>query len=173
MANVVYFSHSYRASDAGINAYFGRLLETENLTPSLDPPSDGVNSAKLERHLNYSDGMVAVLTEREGGVSPHILYEITLAIRSRKPLVVFVEDSLPNGILPSRLLQQRFSRRSFLRQMREHRQALRSLRSYLGEQAVPKYQPSTSRRLCLVMQADDLPNTFDRGYIHELIREEL
>ena len=62
--NLVYFSHSYRKEDAAIVRYFGRLLRSENLLPSLDPPSETVNAAKLERHLNSSDGMVAVLTER-------------------------------------------------------------------------------------------------------------
>jgi hypothetical protein len=126
-------------------------MKSEQLIPSLDPPSNSVNSAKLERHLNYSDGMVAVLTNREGGPSPHILYEITLAVRARKPVVVFAEDTLPSDVVPRRLLQQRFSHRSFLRQVREHRQALRILRSFLGEQAAPRYQPSTARRTCLVL----------------------
>src|SRR6476619_8420326 len=62
MPNIVYFAHSYRPTDADVNDYFARLMKSEQLIPSLDPPSDAVNSAKLERHLNYSDGMVAILT---------------------------------------------------------------------------------------------------------------
>ena len=173
MANVVYFSHSYRAPDADANDYFARLLASEQLVPSLDPPSESVNSAKLERHLNHSDAMVAVLTDREGGVSPYILYEISLAVRARKPLVVFVEDSLPTGIVPIRLLQQRFSRRSFLRQVREHRQALRALRSYLGQEAPPRYQPSTAQRTCLVLSPSD-PMLQNIGeYIPNLLGDQL
>jgi hypothetical protein len=171
MANVLCFSHSYRSPDAQVNAYFARLLESEGLTPSLDPPSNAVNSAKLERHLNYTDGMIAILAQREGGVSPHILYEITLGIRARKPLAVFVEDSLPNDIVPRRVLQQRFSRQSFLRQVREHRQTLQTLRSYLGGTPAPRYQPSIGQRTCLILASDafdsspasaDLPDFIER-----------
>jgi hypothetical protein len=119
--NIVYFSHSYRKEDAQIVKYFGRLMRSENLIPSLDPPSESVNAAKLERHLNSSDGMVAVITKREGGVSPHILFEIVLCLRARKPVIVFVEDELSDKLVPARILQRRFSRRSYLRQVRQHR----------------------------------------------------
>jgi hypothetical protein len=154
--NSVYFSHSYRKEDADIVRYFGRLLRSENLIPSLDPPSETVNSAKLERHLNSSDGMVAVVTKRQGGVSPHILFEITLCLRARKPLAVFVEDELSDRLIPSRILQRRFSRRSYLRQVRQHRHGLQILKAYLGEQPPPRYQPSTSRRSCLLIGVEDL-----------------
>lgn len=154
--NIVYFSHSYRKEDADIVRYFGRLLRSENLIPSLDPPSETVNSAKLERHLNSSDGMVAVVTRRQGGVSPHILFEITLCLRARKPLVVFVEDELSDRLIPPRILQRRFSRRSYLRQVRQHRHGLQILKAYLGEQPPPRYQPSTSRRSCLLIGVEDL-----------------
>ena len=154
--NIVYFSHSYRKEDADIVRYFGRLLRSENLIPSLDPPSETVNAAKLERHLNSSDGMVAVVTKRQGGVSPHILFEITLCLRARKPLVVFIEDELSDRLIPGRILQRRFSRRSYLRQVRQHRHGLQILKAYLGEQPPPRYQPSTSRRSCLLIGVEDL-----------------
>ncbi|WP_224089908.1 hypothetical protein [Arthrobacter sp. StoSoilB13] len=140
-----------------VNDYFARLMKSENLVPSLDPPSDAINGAKLERHLNYSDGMVAVLTDRGSKISPYIDFEISLAIRGRRPLLVFVEDTLPTGIVPHRVLQQRFSHRSFLRQAREHRQALRTLRAYLGEQPGPRYQSSESKRSCLVLGDHNSP----------------
>jgi hypothetical protein len=78
MTSLVYLAHSYRPRDAVVNDYFARLIESEGLVPSLDPPSTDVNSAKLERHLGQSDAMIAILTERETGVSPHILYEILI-----------------------------------------------------------------------------------------------
>jgi hypothetical protein len=159
--NIVYFSHSYREQDADIVKYFGRLLRSENLIPSLDPPSETVNSAKLERHLNSSDGMVAVVTRRQGGVSPHILFEITLCLRARKPLVVFVEDELSDRLIPPRILQRRFSRRSYLRQVRQHRHGLQILKAYLGEQPPPLYQPSTSRRSCLLIGIEGLAQLTD------------
>jgi hypothetical protein len=155
--NIVYFSHSYRKEDAQIVKYFGRLMRSENLIPSLDPPSESVNAAKLERHLNSSDGMVAVITRRQGGVSPHILFEIVLCLRARKPVIVFVEDELSDKLVPSRILQRRFSRRSYLRQVRQHRHGLQILKAYLGDQPPPRYQPSTSRRSCLLIGIEDLP----------------
>jgi len=155
--NIVYFSHSYRKEDAQIVKYFGRLMRSENLIPSLDPPSESVNAAKLERHLNSSDGMVAVITRRKEGVSPHILFEIVLCLRARKPLIVFVEDELSDRLVPPRILQRRFSRRSYLRQVRQHRHGLQILKVYLGEQPPPRYQPSTSRRSCLLIGTEDLP----------------
>lgn len=149
--NLVYFSHSYRKEDADFVRYFGRLIRSEEFLPSLDPPSKSVNGSKLERHLRNSDGMVAVLSWRKDGVSKYILFEIGLCIRAKKPLLVFVEDNLPNNIVPANVLQRRFSRRSFLRQIREHRHAMQILKSYLGEQPPPRYQPGLNRRSCLLV----------------------
>ena len=100
------------------------------------------------------------------------LYEITLALRARKPIVVFIEDSVPSAVVPGRLLQRRFSRRSFLRQVREHRQALSSLRAYIGEQAPPRYQPSLGRRSCLIVRARDLPRGLSAEFILDLLSRE-
>jgi hypothetical protein len=168
--NLVYFSHSYRKEDVVSVNFFGRLMRSEGLVPSLDPPSESVNAAKLERHLRSSDGMIAVLNWREGGLSQHILFEIALCLRSRKPLLVFVEDVLPDDTVPFRILQRRFSRRSFLRQIREHRHALKILKTYLGEHPPPKYQPTPTKRSCLLTGVADLPKgarEFIRAFIEE------
>ncbi len=153
--NLVYFAHSYRSEDAGIVDFFAELLRSESLIPALDPPSDEVNSARLERHLSESDGMVAILTRRGDSVSPHIRYEIALAIRARKPLLIHVEDALKHAV-PARILQRRFSRSSFFRQAREQRHAVRILQSYVGETPPPRYQPLMTRRSCLVAGAEAL-----------------
>ncbi|WBB48448.1 hypothetical protein O3597_25760 [Verrucosispora sp. WMMA2044] len=125
-------------------------MEAEGLIASLDPPSTHVNSAKLERHLSCCDAMVVVLTERETGTSPHIMYEISLGIRSGKPLLVFVEDTLPRKTLPPGILQCRFSLRSYPRNVREHRQALTMLRAYIGE-PTPRHLSPLSPRTCLLL----------------------
>jgi len=150
---LVYFAHSYRERDARVVDYFGRLMRSEGLLPSLDPPSDAVNGAKLQRHLNSSDGMIAVLSRRESGTSPHILYELSLAIRARFPLLVFVEDTLPNDIVSSRILQQRFSLRSFLREAPVHRHALRTFKDYIGVTSAGWYQRVRGKRSCLLLDA--------------------
>ena len=160
--NLVYFSHSYREEDAAIVRYFARLLRSESLIPSLDPPSGAVNAAKLERHLNSSDGMVSILTRRTGGVSPHILFEISLCLKSRKPLIIFVEDVLSDELVPSRVLQRRFSRKSFLRQVRQHRHGLQIFKAYLGDSPPPRYQPSISRRSCLMIGLEVLSESAKR-----------
>ncbi|UYZ61200.1 hypothetical protein [Hymenobacter latericus] len=156
---IAYFSHSYRPIDTYVVDHFAKLMRSAGVTPSLDPPSDKVNAAKLERHLNASDGMVAVLTVRDGGVSAHILYEISLCLRARKPLLVFVEDCLPNHLVPQRILQYRFSRTSLLRQVREHRHAFQILKQYIGAEPPPRYQPSALRQTCMLIGASALtPN---------------
>jgi uncharacterized protein YerC len=149
--HLVYFSHSYRKEDAAIVRHFGELIRAEGLMPVLDPPSESVNAARLQRHLRDSDGMVVVLTRRDNGVSPHILFEATLCLQARKPLLIFVEDMLSVERLPNRLLKSRFSRKWFFRQIRDHRQAVRLFKSYLGEEPPPRYQPSSERQTCLAL----------------------
>lgn len=122
-------------------------MVSEGMTPSIDPPSDRLNSAKPERHLRSTDGMVCVLPYREGGPSPYILYEIGLAMRGRRPVLVFVEDVLPSNVISSVVMGRRFSRRSFLRQIRDQRFALRIFKSYMGEEPPPSYQPRLPRRI--------------------------
>jgi hypothetical protein len=146
----VYFAHSYRPRDAVVNNYFARLMESEGLVASLDPPSINVNSAKLERHLGNCEAMIVVLTEREDGVSPHIMYEISLALRAGKPALVFIEDTLPSDIVPAHVLQRRFSLRSFPRSVREHRQALTILHTHIGS-GVPRHQRLSTPRTCLLL----------------------
>jgi hypothetical protein len=170
MSSLVYLSHSYRPRDATINDYFVRLIESEDLVPSLDPPSATVNSAKLERHLMQSDAMIAILTERESGVSPHILYEIALGIRSQKPLLVFIEDTLPSSVVPARVLQRRFSLRSFPRHAREHRQSVSILRDYTGEPP-PRYQSLLIPRTCLLLGTSTLPGTI-AGEIRQFVEQD-
>lgn len=147
---LVYFSHSYRKEDAAVVRYFSDLIRAQGLVPILDPPSDSVNAARLQRHLRDSDGMVVVLTRRDTGVSPHILFEATLCLQARKPLIAFVEDTVSVEMLPPRLLRSRFSRRWYFRQVRDHRQALQLFRAYLGAEPPPRYQPVSGRQRCLM-----------------------
>ncbi len=157
--HLVYFSHSYRDPDAHLNEVFEELMISEGMVPSLDPPSDRLNSAKPERHLRSTDGMVAVLPFRDGGPSKYILYEIELCRRARKPVLVFVEDTLPSRILPPSVLGRRFCRRSLVRELRDHRHALRTLKAFIGEEPPPTYQPNSEQRYCVLAGA----NKFDEA----------
>lgn len=166
--HLIYYSHSYRQADAGVVRFFARLMRNESLIPSLDPPSASLNSAKPERHLCSTDGMVAVLTARESGVSAYILYEISLCLRARKPVLVFVEDVLPDDLVPRRILQRRFNRKALLRQVRDHRHALGVLKAYIGVQPPPRYQPHLGKRSCVVVGAEVLASRPRRGLLAEL-----
>jgi hypothetical protein len=167
---LVYFSHSYRKEDAPVVRYFGELIRTEGLLPVLDPPSESVNAARLQRHLRDSDGMVVVLTRRDTGVSPHILFEAALCLQARKPLLVFVEDVLTVERIPSRVLRSRFSRKWFFRQVRDHRQAVRLFKSYLGEDPPPRYQPPSDRQTCLAIGISSLSAPVQQG-VHDAIEQ--
>jgi hypothetical protein len=156
LMHLVYFSHSYRKGDAAIVRHFAGLMRAEGLVPVLDPPSDTVNAARLQRHLRDSDGMVVILTQRDDGVSRHILFEAALCLESRKPIVVFTEDVLDVPEIPSRILHRTFSRRWYFRQLREHAQAMRIFRGYLGQEPPPRYQPHAMRRSCIVLGSDVL-----------------
>jgi hypothetical protein len=166
--STVYFSHSYKPEDASINEYFGLLLDRNDLTPMADPPSDAVNAAKLERHLRSNDGMICIVTQREGGYSKYIYYEMNLCIRSRKPLLVFVEDSLPDDLVPPRILQRRFSRKSFPRQTRQHNHAVQIFKSYLG--TAPEYQPSIARRTVIIVGFSDATRAI-RDMVQDTLRK--
>ncbi len=155
---IVYYSHSYRPPDNDINEFFQELMLSEGMTPSLDPPADQdhLNAAKAERHLRNTDGMIAVLPYRDPEPSSYILYEIALCVRARKPALIFVEDVLPDDSIPDTLLQRRFSRRQLLREVRNHRHALRILKTYLGTEPPPTYELSSGQRQCLVIGASAL-----------------
>jgi hypothetical protein len=146
--HIVYWAHSYRDEDAAINRHFGTLIEAERMIVNFDPPSKSVNESKLDQNLRSCDGMVAVLTWRANGPSQYILHEIGLCLRSRKPLLVFVDDRLPGEFLPPRVLQRRFSHRTYFRQVREHRDAMRTLKTYMGDPPPSRYQPSAGQRTC-------------------------
>jgi hypothetical protein len=168
MPNITYFAHSYRPRDVPVNEYIADLMQVEGFLPSLDPPSSRVNAAKLERHLNSSDCMVAVLNPRNDEVSPHVLFEISLAVRARKPVLVFIDDRLRDGLVPRWLPQIRFSSTSFLRQFREHRMALRALGGYLGQEATPRYLSAIGQRTCLILASLAGPvGTWLHAYVAE------
>jgi hypothetical protein len=166
---IVYWAHSYRPEDGQVNDHFGLLIkQAAKMFVNLDPPSKTVNSSKLVRNLLASDGMVAVLTWRPSGPSPYILYEISLALRARKPLVVFIDDRLPDGIVPRYVLQRRFSARTYFHQVREHTQALRFFKEYIGDPPPVRYQPSVGQRSCGLIGMESISDS-DSEKIHEFV----
>lgn len=147
----VYFAHGYREREAPFAEYFSNMLRRQSLVPSLDPPSETVNAAKLERHLRHTKGLVAVVAARSGEVSPHILFEISVAIRSGKPTAVFFEDTLSPDLFPTGIIKRRFSAKSFVRETREHLHAIELLETYIGRENLPKFVSESDHRTCLLL----------------------
>ena len=147
--HIVYWAHSYRDEDAPLNRHFGILIEeAQRMIINFDPPSARVNESKLDQNLRGCDGLVAVLSWRETGPSPFILHEIGLCLRARKPLLVFVDDRLSGNVLPARVLQRRYSHRTYFRQVREHTHALSAIKGYMGDRPPSRYQPNAGQRSC-------------------------
>lgn len=148
---LIYYAHSYRPEDDRINEFFQELMLDEQVVPSLDPKSNRLNAAKPERHLRSTDALVAVVTRRDPEPSPYIRWEISRALRARRPQLVFVEDMLADCLVPPGVLQRRFSRRRLLRETRDHRHAIQLLKSYIGTDPPPNFQPPTTRRRCVLI----------------------
>jgi hypothetical protein len=157
----VYFAHGYKKEEAQVNEFILMLMSNVGMMPSLDPPSDRVNSAKLERHLRFTDAMVGVVMNRKGAISPYIRFEIEMALRSRKPLVLFLEDTLPGGIFPSHILQARFSRRSFARETLDHLHLLKMLSGFIGSPSAPRYRVMARPRSCLLSGFNRVPEKLE------------
>jgi hypothetical protein len=168
---IIYWAHSYRDEDAAINRHFGVLIEqSERMIVNFDPPSKSVNEAKLDQNLRACDGMVAVLSWRATGPSQYILEEIALALRARKPLLVLVDERIRGDILPPRILQRRYSHRTYFRQYRDHTHALRSLKSYIGDPPPTRYQPSFEQRSCGFIGLGALESPIRRS-VHEFVEK--
>jgi hypothetical protein len=147
--HTIYWAHSYRPEDAQINEYFGTLIEkSARMIVNFDPPSQNVNRAKLQRNLSDCDGMVAILSWRGSGPSPYIAYEIWLSFLAKKPVIAFVDDRLPNDILPRSVPQYRFSQSTYFHQVRGHTQALNDLKIYMGDPPPVRLRPSSQQRSC-------------------------
>lgn len=154
----IYFSHGYREREIEFNEYFGILFERSGLLPSIDPPSSNVNSSKLEKHLKYTNGLIAVLSRRDNIVSPYILFEIEMCLKLGKPALVFIEDNLPDSIIPLYIMQKRFSTRSFSREVFEHMHSLEIYKKYVGISPIPKYQVASKQKSCLLIGIENLNN---------------
>ena len=171
----VYFSHSYRPPDQAINKYFLDLMQGRGLMPSIDVPSNRLNSAKNERQLGFTRGMVCVVPLREDAVSrlvpisPYIRYEIMMGVRSGKPVLVFAEDTLPTGLFPSQILEERFSRKSFWRDAREHLQTIDSFQSFVGKSPSPRVRAGSSRRYVAIIGFHQLPNPMTERLLETIV----
>ncbi len=109
--------------------------------------------------------MVAVLSNRDGGHSPHILYEISMALRCNKPALVFAEDSIHDSYIPKRVLYKRFSEKSYFRETTDHLYALEQLSAFIGKQQLPRYKGEERQRTCMLIGGEQM-----RGEVIDGIR---
>lgn len=142
----VYFAHSYRDEDIAINQYFMNLMRDNGIMPSVDVPSNKLNSAKLERQFGFTSGLVCVLPNRANGPSAYILAEIWMALRSGKPTLVFAEDTIGDDIVPERAIHHRFSKRSYWRSTPDHLKKIEYFQNFTGKVALPSLRSNDRRR---------------------------
>ena len=150
---LVYFSHSFRDNDIDVNKHFVTLLSNRGLEVNLDAftkPGE-LNAAQPMRQIRYNDGLVAVWPWRAGEISKFIPFEIMLGVRAKKPVLVFIEDKLPEDILPLGILQCRFRREYLVREIKRHYHSIDLFNSYLPENPPPSYSINISRRICLLV----------------------
>jgi len=165
----IYFAHGYRPREVPFNEYFGILFESMGFSPSIDPPSGDVNAAKLEKHLKYNSGLIAVLSKRDDFlVSPYIMFEIQMCLKLGKPALVFIEDNLPDNIVLPTIIQIRFSTKSFSREVFEHMNSLSIFKKYIGESPVPKYHLYSKQKSCLLVGFDNLLEDTRKDVINQL-----
>jgi nucleoside phosphorylase len=88
----VYFSHSYRRGDRGLNDHFWRAFSDAGFSFTVDPGSTSLSTTMLELMMARSAGYAAVVTYRPEHpryqCSPFILYEYGLAVLGSRPRLV-------------------------------------------------------------------------------------
>ncbi len=102
---LAYYSHSYRPSEKEINLFFWELLSKHNLYFTVDAEQGSkqpMDISYLEWMMQRSACFVAVIPRRENAppynCSPYQVFENSLAIRAKKPRLIFVEEGLDETI---------------------------------------------------------------------------
>jgi CHAT domain/TIR domain len=130
---MTYFSHSYQAQDARINLHFWRMLSRHGLYFAVDPKSEEdpappdvapMDVTYLEWLMEQSACFVAVVPFRKErparNCSPYQLFEYRLAVRAKKPRLIFFEKDLEASLFDQRDRPVPFSRdRSSMESYRE------------------------------------------------------
>ncbi len=102
---LAYFSHSYRPSEKEINLFFWDLLSKHHLYFTVDSEENRgkpMDISYLEWMMRRSACFVAVIPRRDDSppynCSPYQIFENGLAIRAKKPRLIFVEKGLNETI---------------------------------------------------------------------------
>ena len=103
--SLAYFSHSYRPAEKEINLFFWEILSEYKLYFKVDAEGKqdrAMDISYLEWMMKSSDCFVAVIPRREENLpyqcSPYQVFEYTLALRAKKPRLIFVEAGLDKAI---------------------------------------------------------------------------
>jgi nucleoside phosphorylase len=100
-----YFSHSYRRADREVNLFFWRLFCEHGFFFAVDPKSTTLSAPYLEYLIQRASCFVSVLVHRSEQpryrCSPFLLFEYGLAVRARKPRLIFVEQGVPGRFFPT------------------------------------------------------------------------
>jgi len=90
-----YFSHSYDIDDRELNLFFWQLFYAEDFRLRVDPKSEVLAVHHLEHLMRESASFVSVLTHRPKEprlrCSPYMVFEYGLALRAKRPYLVFAE----------------------------------------------------------------------------------
>jgi hypothetical protein len=102
---LAYFSHSYHSSEKDINLFFWELLSKHHLYFTVDSEENRnrpMDITYLEWMMRRSACFVAVIPRRDDvlpfSCSPYQVFENGLAVRARKPRLIFVEEGLDETI---------------------------------------------------------------------------
>jgi hypothetical protein len=166
---LAYFSHSYRAEDRELNAFFWELLSDAGYFFTVDPQSKQFSIPYLESMMMRSNCFVAVIPRRQGspiGCSPYILFEYGLAVQAQKPAVVFVEQDLDAAWFARDAEQVIiFNRQRLTSQRSEFKRAIQKLaRRLRGER-----NPDSKQRLPCGLLIQSSPET-EQVYSPALVR---
>jgi hypothetical protein len=101
---LAYLSHSYRPGDRDTNLFFWELFSRAGFFFSVDPRSDLLSPAYLERSMQDSQCFVGIVTFRDNEprirCSPFVVFEYGLALQARKPTLLLVDDRVPGAQFP-------------------------------------------------------------------------
>jgi nucleoside phosphorylase len=161
-----YLSHSYRSEDRELNYYFWKLLWEAGFLVQVDKRSDDPRAKVfsipyLELMMQRSTCFVAVIPLRQEEIrdlcSPYILWEYGLAVQSKKPRVIFVEEDVTGRYFPKdKPGVQTFDRRNLKARESYYEKEL----AQLARKSLPYLQETLLLlgKVGLILSADGAPN---------------
>lgn len=179
---LAYFSHSYRPSEKEINLFFWELLSKHSLYFTVDSEENRdkpMDISYLEWMMRRCACFVAVIPRRDDSppynCSPYQVFENSLAIRAKKPRLIFVEEGLDEtifGVQPEEVCSFR-RRREFLE---EGKDDFMKFASRLAQRAHALATPDLGLRKPVALLADTTQGSAYRSAtvssIRQIVREQ-